>query len=211
MTDNLAGDHDRSTDTRDVESVLLSDAPTVDLIVKAKQGDQQALGAVLERCLPPLTRWTHGKLPPVARESADTTVLVRQAVSNMLIHLDRFEPREHVGAMQAYLRQSVLNDIRSRLRVVARRDLPREQGDGLAPGEPDDPLDQTIAQQSFERYRAALTRLRVRDRELIVARIESEWTFEEIRDHFAFRTTNAVRLALARALRRLRAILDGQL
>ena len=33
MTENLAGDHDRSTDTRDVESVLLSDAPTVDLIV----------------------------------------------------------------------------------------------------------------------------------------------------------------------------------
>ena len=210
MTAHQDGDHDPATDTRDVESVLLSDAPTVDLIVKAKQGDQQALGAVLERCLPPLTRWTHGKLPPVARESADTTVLVRQAVSNMLIHLDRFEPREHVGAMQAYLRQSVLNDIRSRLRVVARRDLPRDQGDGLPPDEPD-PLDQTIAQQSFESYRAALTRLRVRDRELIVARIESEWTFEEIRDHFAFRTTNAVRLALARALRRLRAILDGQL
>ena len=210
MTATSAGDQDRSTDTREAESVLLSDAPTVDLIAKAKQGDQQALGAVLERCLPPLTRWTHGKLPPIARESADTTVLVRQAVSNMLIHLDRFEPREHVGAMQAYLRQSVLNDIRSRLRVVARRDLPRDQGDGLVPDEPD-PLDQTIAQQSFERYRAALTRLRVRDRELIVARIESEWTFEEIRDHFAFRTINAVRLALARALRRLRAILDGQL
>ena len=210
MTAHPDGDHDTATDTRDVESVLLSDAPTVDLIVKAQQGDQQALGAVLERCLPPLTRWTHGKLPPVARESADTTVLVRQAVSNMLIHLDRFEPREHVGAMQAYLRQSVLNDIRSRLRVVARHDLTRDQGDGLVSDEPD-PLDRTIAQQSFERYRDALTRLRIRDRELIVARIESEWTFEEIRDQFAFRTTNAVRLALARALRRLRAILDGQL
>jgi RNA polymerase sigma-70 factor (ECF subfamily) len=210
MTEHPAGDHDRPTDTRDVESVLLSDAPTVDLIAKAKQGDEQALGAVLERCLPPLTRWAHGRLPPTVRESADTTILVRQAVSNMLIHLDRFEPREHVGAMQAYLRQSVLNDIRSRLRIVARRDLPRDQDDGLVPDEAD-PLDQAIAQQSFERYRAALARLRVRDRELIVARIESEWTFEEIRDHFAFRTTNAVRLALARALRRLRAILDGQL
>ena len=41
--------------------------------------------------------------------------------------------------------------------------------------------------------------------------LDRQWTFEEIRDHFAFRTTNAVRLALARALRRLRAILDGQL
>jgi RNA polymerase sigma factor (sigma-70 family) len=210
MTANSTGDNNQPTDIRDVESVLLSDAPTVDLIVRAKQGDQQALGAVLERCLPPLTRWTHGRLPAVVRESADTTILVRQAMSNMLIHLDRFEPREPVGAMQAYLRQSVLNDIRSRLRVVARRDLPGEQADGLPHDEPD-PLDDAIARQSFERYRAALARLRVRDRELIVARVESAWTAEEIRDHFGFRTTNAVRLALARALRRLRAVLDGQL
>ena len=94
--------------------------------------------------------------------------------------------------------------------VVARRDLPKDPGDNLAADDPDT-LDEAIAQQSFERYRDALATLRVRDRELIVARIESQWTVEEIRDHFSFRTANAVRLALARALRRLRAVLDGQL
>jgi RNA polymerase sigma-70 factor (ECF subfamily) len=210
MTANPPGDFDQPIDARDGESVLLSDAPTIDLIARAKEGDQQALGAVLQRCLPPLMRWTHGRLPPLARGSADTTVLVQQAMAGMLLHLDRFEPREHVGAMQAYLRQSVLNDIRSRLRVVARRDLPKDPGDNLTADDPD-PLDEAIAQQSFERYRHALATLRVRDRELIVARIESQWTVEEIRDHFSFGTANAVRLALARALRRLRAVLDGQL
>ena len=88
--------------------------------------------------------------------------------------------------------------------------MPKDASDGVAADETD-PLDDAIAQQSFEHYRAALATLRVRDRELIVARIESQWTVEEIRDHFAFRSTNAVRLALARALRRLRAVLDGQL
>lgn len=191
------------------ESVLLSDEPTVVLIARAKDGDMDALRAVLQRSMPPLMRWTHGRLPPAARGAVETVDLVQQAVTNMLLHLDRFEPRAHVGAMQAYLRQSVLNDIRSRMRVVARRDVHQELPDDLAADQPD-PLDEAIASQSFERYRAGLATLAVRDRELIVARLECEWTVEEVRDHFGFNSNNAVRMALVRATRRLRAVLEGQ-
>ena len=195
-----------AADKGGAESVLLSDEPTVDLIARAKDGDMEALRALLQRSLPPLMRWTHGRLPSAARGSVETADLVQQAVTNMLTHLDRFEPRAHVGAMQAYLRRSVLNDIRSRMRVVARRDVHQELPDDLAADQPD-PLDEAIASQSFERYRTALATLNVRDRELIVARVECEWTVEEVRDHFGFNTNNAVRMALVRAMRRLRAVL----
>lgn len=189
------------------EALLLSDESTVDLIARAKDGDMDALRAVLQRSLPPLMRWARGRLPSAARGSVETSDLVQQAVTNMLVHLDRFEPRAHVGAMQAYLRQSVLNDIRSRMRVLARRHVHEELSDNLAAEQPD-PLDEAIAQQSFERYRTALPTLSVRDRELIVARVEWEWTVDEIRGHFGFNTNNAVRMALVRAMRRLRAVLD---
>src|SRR5262245_32208630 len=47
--------------------ILLSDQPTMELIVRAKTGDGDAIEALLQRCLPALKRWVHGKLPPAAR------------------------------------------------------------------------------------------------------------------------------------------------
>jgi len=35
---------------------LLSDEPTVELIMKARGGDRSAVNAILQRCLPLLTR-----------------------------------------------------------------------------------------------------------------------------------------------------------
>jgi RNA polymerase sigma-70 factor (ECF subfamily) len=73
-------------------------------------GDRDAVEALLQRCLPGLRRWAHGRLPPAARASLDTQDLVQETVLHVLRRLDHFEPR-HVGAMQAYLRQSVINRI----------------------------------------------------------------------------------------------------
>src|SRR5437870_2285312 len=80
---------------------LLSDEPTIELVVRARTGDRPAMEALLERCLPPLKRWAHGRLPAVARGNMDTGDLVQDAALHVLGRLDRFEPR-HVGAMQAY-------------------------------------------------------------------------------------------------------------
>src|SRR5688572_31187052 len=84
---------------------LLSDEPTLELVIKARDGDRLAVEALLQRCLPGLRRWAHGRLPPAARGSLDTGDLVQETVLHVLRRLDAFEPR-HVGAMQAYLRQS---------------------------------------------------------------------------------------------------------
>src|SRR5262245_6173908 len=42
---------------------LLSDEPTMELVIRARKGDRMATEALLERCLPQLQRWAHGRLP----------------------------------------------------------------------------------------------------------------------------------------------------
>ena len=51
---------------------LLSDEPTIELVIKARGGDRMAVEALLQRCLPSLRRWTHGRLPAAARANLDT-------------------------------------------------------------------------------------------------------------------------------------------
>src|SRR3954465_14703004 len=96
---------------------LLSDEPTIELVIKARAGDRMAVEALLQRCLPQLKRWAHGRLPASARGSIDTGALVQEAALHAIQRLDVFEPR-HVGAMQAYLRTSVMNRIRDEIRRV---------------------------------------------------------------------------------------------
>ncbi len=189
------------------EPSLLSDEPTMELILRAKAGDDAALEAVVQRCLPPLRQWARGRLPSYARGEVDTEDLVQQAVTNVLVRLDRFQPT-HVGAMQAYLRQSVINDIRSRIRVVTRRtlvELPDDLGSGEA-----SPEERAISADSYDRYRHALATLRVRDRELIIARLESQWTIGEAAERFGYKSENSARMAVTRAIRRLRAAMATQ-
>src|SRR6266545_2740072 len=108
---------------------LLSDEPTIELVMKAQGGDRLAVEALLQRCLPQLKRWAHGKLPAAARGSLDTGDLVQEAAMHVVQRLDVFQPR-HVGAMQAYLRMSVLNRIRDEIRRVGRHPAPVELPEG---------------------------------------------------------------------------------
>src|SRR5262249_333001 len=98
---------------------LISDEPTIELVVRARGGDRLAVEALLQRCLPGVRGWAPGRLPPAASASLDTQDLVQETVLHVLRRLDHFEPR-HVGAMQAYLRQSVINRIRDEVRKVSR-------------------------------------------------------------------------------------------
>jgi RNA polymerase sigma factor (sigma-70 family) len=180
---------------------LLSDEPTLELVVRARQGDRLATEALLERCLPPLQRWAHGRLPAAARGSLDTNDLVQDAALNLVRRLEVFEPR-HVGAMQAYLRQSVINRIRDEVRKIGRHAPPTELPDDH-PSDRTSPLEAAIQAEAYDRYRQALTRLEPKDRELIVARVEVQWSVAEIAQRFGMRTVDATRMAVTRAVRRL--------
>src|SRR5262245_2848540 len=110
---------------------LLSDEPTVELVAKAQRGDRAAIEALMQRCLPALRRWAHGRLPPAARGYIDTNDLVQDAAFNAIRHLDTFEHRQ-VGAMQAYLTRSVINRIRDEVRRITRRGISVELPENAA-------------------------------------------------------------------------------
>ena len=187
-------------------SSLLSDEPTIELVVRAREGDRVAVEALLERCLPSLRRWAHGRLPAAARDSLDTGDLVQESVLKVIRRLDQFEPR-HVGAMQAYLRQSVINRVRDEVRRVRRHptpvDLPEDQA-----SERTSPLEGAIKAEAYERYRQALGTLSERDREMVVARVEAQWSVQDIAKRFGMRTSDAARMAVGRALKRLSEVLS---
>jgi RNA polymerase sigma factor (sigma-70 family) len=180
---------------------LMSDEPTIELVIRAREGDRLAVEALLQRCLPQLKRWAHGKLPPAARGSLDTGDLVQEAALHAIQRLDVFEPR-HVGAMQAYLRMSVINRIRDEVRRITRHpaavELPEDH-----PGDATSPLESAIYAESYERYRAALDALKPRDREMVVARVEVQWSLSEISQRFGMPSVDAARMAVTRALKRL--------
>ena len=67
---------------------LISDEPTIELLVRAREGDRLAVEALLQRCLPGVRRWAHGRLPPAARASLDTQDLVQETVLHVLRRLD---------------------------------------------------------------------------------------------------------------------------
>ena len=182
---------------------LLSDEPTIELVVKAQGGDRVAVEALLQRCLPQLKRWAHGKLPAAARGSLDTGDLVQEAAMHVVQRLDVFQPR-HVGAMQAYLRMSVLNRIRDEIRRVGRHPAPVELPEDH-PGDSTSPLETALQAESYERYRTALADLKPRDREMIVARVEAQWSMGEIARQFGMRTVDGARMAVTRALKKLSA------
>src|SRR4029079_7434120 len=92
---------------------------TSELLQLAKAADGEALERLLERCLPPLQRWAHGRLPPHARGMLETVDIVQDAVMGAMRHIGTFEPR-HQGALQAYLRRAVMNRIRDVIRKTKR-------------------------------------------------------------------------------------------
>lgn len=183
------------------QGTLLSDEPTIELVVRAREGDRLAVEALLQRSIPSLRRFAHGRLPAAARGSLDTGDLVQETVLHVLRRLDTFEPR-HVGAMQAYLRQSVINRIRDEVRRIGRHPTPTELPEDLA-SDVASPLEEAVRSEAYERYRAVLMQLSPRDRQMVVARIEAQWNLGEIAQRFNMRTVDGARMAVTRALRRL--------
>jgi RNA polymerase sigma factor (sigma-70 family) len=202
-TDESSKDNDAPAAARRDDAYLLSDEPTLELVVRARAGDRLATEALLERCLPPLKRWAHGQLPIAARGSLDTNDLVQDAALNLLRRIDLFEPR-HVGAMQGYLRQSVINRIRDEVRKIGRHAPPVELPDDH-PSDHTSPLESAIKAEAYDRYCQALSHLEPKDRELIVARVEAQWSVAEIAQRFGMRTVDAARMAVSRAVKRLTA------
>jgi RNA polymerase sigma-70 factor, ECF subfamily len=179
----------------------LAPEATVDLLERVKRGDRAALDVLFERCVPKLRRWAHGRLPMSVRGMQDTADLVQDTVLAALRRLDHFEAR-HQGALQAFLRQAVMNRICDILRQQGRRPEQIELPDNLT-DQGTTPLEQAIGSENLERYEAALKHLRPEDQEAIVSRLELQYSYEELAIVLGKPTTAAARVAVMRAMKRL--------
>jgi RNA polymerase sigma factor (sigma-70 family) len=174
---------------------------TFDLVERAKTGDCNALNDLFVKYLPPLRRWASGRLPRWTRDLMDTDDLVQETVVRAVKRMDRFESR-HEGALQAYLRQAVVNRIRDEVRR-ARRAPVSEVLDDNAPDVAASPLEDAIGAEALECYEAALGRLRPEERQAIVARVEMDGSYQEVARALGKPSADAARMAVSRALLRL--------
>jgi RNA polymerase sigma-70 factor, ECF subfamily len=182
---------------------------TIDLLDRFKQGDEEAVGQLLERSMPPLKRWARGRLPQWARGLAETGDLVQEAVIRTLPRLKTFEAK-HPGALQAYLRQAITNHIRDEIRKVNTRPTPTDLRESLRSAGPS-PLEEAIGHEALARYEAALEALRPADREAIIARLELQQSYEEVAIALGKPTADAARMAVIRAVKALvKAMDDGR-
>jgi RNA polymerase sigma-70 factor, ECF subfamily len=183
-------------------------ASTTDLLRRAREGDAQALDDLIRRHVTPLRRWARGRLPRWTRDLRDTEDLVQETLAQTLRHLNDFEPR-HEGALQAYLRQALINRVRDEVRRVGRYPIPAgidendEHADRSA-----SPLDEAIGREAVERYEGALQRLRPEERELIIARVELQQSYAQIAAGHGKASPDAARMAVTRALVRLAEEMD---
>jgi RNA polymerase sigma-70 factor (ECF subfamily) len=134
---------------------------------------------------------------------ADTQDLVQETLFQTFKRMDGFEPRRE-GALQAYLRQALMNRIRDELRRFARRG-PNGPLDTQAPDLAASPLDAAIGTEQAERYERALARLSDTDREAIIGRVELGCSYEELAVALAKPSAEAARKAAQRAVVRLAA------
>jgi len=158
------------------------------------------MSLLIARTLPWLGAWAHGRLPAMARAVADTADIVQEAATRVLRKLDEFEPK-HRYALRAYLQQAVRNQIVDEIRRSrVRASVPLEDVE-IASG--DDPHGRAAAAEAYSAFRRALSQLKAEDQEVIVARLQKGYSFDQISLMTERRSAAAARMAFNRAMGRL--------
>ena len=171
------------------------------LLLRARDGDQDAVELLCARYLPRLNRWARGRLPRGARSAMDTGDVVQEVLINVIRRLKMFEPRDE-GTFQGYLRQALTNRFRDEARKINSHPVASPL-DSAWPSFGPSPLEIAIGREGVERYEAALERLRPDDQRAIIARCEWGMDHDEIAAALGKPSANAARVAIHRALVRL--------
>jgi RNA polymerase sigma-70 factor (ECF subfamily) len=174
---------------------------SVELLVKAQRGDDDAIDRLLARHLPRLRRWASRRLPSTLRTMIDTGDLVQEAAINALPHLAKIEVRSD-HAFQFYLQQAVRNRIIDLAKRRDRRPRRVELSMGIA-GAGTSPLDALLKVEGLQRYERALARLRPKQRNAVVRRLELQQEYAQIATELGMRSPDAARMMVTRAIVRL--------
>lgn len=184
---------------------LQSQASTRSLLRRGRSGDARALDRLFGRVLIRLRRWVHGRLPSGARDLQDTADVVQDAAIRVWRRLDHIRV-ERPGDLDAYLRQAARNRIRDEARRVGRRPelavLDVEPPDGSP-----SPLDQAMAGELLARDQGVWGRLTPDERELLVARYQFGYSYDEIAQLMSRPSPAAARMAVNRVVARLRVLI----
>lgn len=133
---------------------------------------------------------------------------MQETLAQTLRRIDMFEPR-HEGALQAYLRQALVNRIRDEVRRLNRYPAPAPLAESDRFADPAaSPLEEAIGTEALERYEAAMGRLKPEERELIIARVEMQQSYQQIAATHGKASPDAARMAVTRALVRLAEEMD---
>jgi RNA polymerase sigma factor (sigma-70 family) len=133
----------------------------------------------------------------------DTADVVQDALMQTFRRLDHFENRGK-GALQAFLRQAVVNRIHDEMRRVGRRVVVEFDLSVVdAPAHDPSPFEVTLNGEQEERYKRALTDLSEEDRLLVVGRLELGYNYAQLAVVSARPTAEAARLATRRAVMKL--------
>jgi len=174
---------------------------TLELLARAREGDERSYARLYQRYFERLRWWSSGRLPASARDLVDTQDLVQEVLIRSLKRVDEFDQRFE-GAFQSYLKRGILNAIRDRIRRAKDRAGVESHEAELLEQDPS-PLEAAIGAENVRRYEAALARLAPRDQEAIVARIEMQCSYEELKEALGSPSEDAARMAVKRALLRL--------
>jgi len=174
---------------------------SVELLLRAQAGDNDALNGLLERYLPRLQRWARRRLPWGLRTMLETADLVQDAVINTLPHLGGLEIRSE-RAFEFYLKRAIKNriiDLQKRNRRRPQRtEVPLEVVAAAA-----SPEEAALRADENERYRRGLARLKETERQAIVLRVERGLSYEEVAIKLGKRSPDAARMTVSRAIVRL--------
>ncbi len=181
-------------------------ASTADLLQLVHQGDRRALNRLFAIFSPLLTRWAHGRLPTSARGLSDTDDLVQITLLRVLEHVDTFEARRP-GAFLAYLRRSLLNNLRNEIRRAKRRPAGEPPAGELGTPGPS-PIEKALGARAVDAYEEALEKLNEEQRAAVILRIELGCKHREIADLLGSPSPNAARMLISRALVRLADLID---
>ena len=174
---------------------------TQDLVLRAKQGQRDALEALLARYRPRLLRWAAGRLPHSARSLLDTGDLVQETLLRAVENIGTIEANGP-GAFEGYVRHAVLNRIRDQVRWARRRAGSEPVSESLVDRAPS-PLEEAIGADVVRRYEDAMALLSEEERQLLHLRIELDLGYEEIAAMIGRPSADATRMATQRALNKL--------
>lgn len=175
---------------------------TSELVMDAQAGSRAAREELLIRDLPGVRRWAHGRLAPRLRGHMDTGDLAQDVALLTVTHLARFTPA-HAGSMRKFMQCVATNRLYDAYRRSRRRPESVALEDAVPCREPG-PLELALRGERNRRYRQALTRLRPKDRRLILARCVEEKSLAEIAHAFGLPSSAAAGMAVTRAEKRLR-------